>query len=284
MRGKCRLYGIETDLRQSHIIPKFAFDYMKRTGGRFLRGYENPNRRVQDGPKRYFLGDEAEQQFSKRERWFSNNLFIPYLQDNTQEFEYDENLAYFILSVLWRVLIEHLEHPNAKVDGLSFLEDVAEEWREFLAKSTFPQNYNNLNILLTDRLTSAPTGIKDADLYMSRAIDATVIYNDSYSTIGVYAKFLRFIVWSIVKGEPTNGKNIQVNFMPDKLILPQEVNDNYFGGFIHGRIQELEIGSGVRQSQQEKIIQEILKSETNFWDTDAGKSMINDNRLNKESQ
>jgi hypothetical protein len=279
MRGKCKLYGTETELCKSHIIPKFAFDYMKNTGGRFLRSYENPNVRVQDGIKKYLLGEKAEQEFSKRERWFANNMFFPYMRNNQQEFDYDENLAYFITSILWRVTNEHLELPNAKVQGLLFLEDVAEEWRQFLAYSTFPRNYNDLNILLTDRLSSAPSTIQDADLYLSRAIDATVIYNDSYSVIGVYAKFLRFIVWSIVKGEPTIGKNIRVKFTPDKLVLPQEVNDNYFGGFLHGRIQELNNGPKISYSQQNKIIQEIKKNEMDFWNSDAGKSMLNDFRL-----
>ena len=36
MKGKCALYDIETELKLSHIIPKFAFDYLKRTGGKYL--------------------------------------------------------------------------------------------------------------------------------------------------------------------------------------------------------------------------------------------------------
>ena len=281
MRGTCKLYEIETDLRKSHMIPKFAFDYMKQTGGRYLRGYENPNVRVQDGFKRYLLSEEAEQQFSKRERWFANNIFFPYLNEKHQSFDYDENLAYFIVSVLWRVTIEHLELPGSKVDGLLFLNEVAEEWREFLAYSKFPRRYNDLNMMLTDRLVSAPSHLQNADLYMSRAIDATIIYSDDYSTIGIYAKFLRFIVWSIVKGKPTNGKNIKVKFIPDRFILPQEINDKYFGGFLHSRINMSGNSSTVSEAQQRKIIEELMKDEASFWRSDAGMSMINDYRLEK---
>jgi len=87
MIGKCALYDNETELKLSHIIPKFAFDYMKKTGGKYLRTYENPDVRVQDGPKEYLLGEQAEQEFSKRERWFANNIFFPYMKDNKQEFD-----------------------------------------------------------------------------------------------------------------------------------------------------------------------------------------------------
>lgn len=75
MKGHCKLYDREAELMKSHIIPKFAFDYMKKTGG-YFRALNNPNVRVQDGPKKYLLSTEAEQEFSKRERWFANNIFF----------------------------------------------------------------------------------------------------------------------------------------------------------------------------------------------------------------
>lgn len=283
MKGICKLYGIETDLKKSHIIPKFAFDYMKNTGGRFLRGYENPNVRVQDGIKKYLLGEKAENEFSKRERWFANNLFFPYQNENQQVFEYDENFAYFIISLLWRVVLDQLEHPSNKEKGLYFLHEVAKEWREFLAESKYPKNYNDLNVFLTGRLTSHSIDSKNADLYMSRYIDATIIINDDYTTVGVYAKFLRFMFWSILKGKPTNGKNIKVQFTPSKLILPQTIKDDYFGGFIFNRIEEVDNGPEVSDKQQKKIIEEIIKNENDFWNTDAGKSMINDNKLRNKA-
>lgn len=281
MKGKCRLYGIETELRKSHIVPKFAFDYMKKTGGRFLRSYENPNKRIQDGIKKYLLGEKAEQEFSKRERWFTNNIFFPYLNKNQQKFNYDENFAYFIISVLWRVILDHLDNPLSDSKKLNFLYEVVDEWREFLAESKYPRNYNDLNMVLTDRLASHTTNSQNADLYMSRYIDATIIINDNYSTVGVYVKFLRFMFWSILKGKPTEGENIKVQFYPSVLTLPQVVKDNYFGGFIFNRIKKIDNGSEISEAQQIKIAEEIVKNENSFWNTDAGKSMLNDYKLRK---
>ena len=283
MEGKCKLYGIETDLKNSHIVPKFAFDYMKKTGGKFLRGIENPDVRIQDGIKRYLLGEKAEQEFSKRERWFANNIFFPYQNNSKNEFEYDENFAYFIVSVLWRVILDQLEHPTSNIKELNFLNEVAEEWREFLAESKYPRNFNDLNVLLTDRLTSHTTDTQNADLYMSRYIDATIIINDDYSTVGVYVKFLRFMFWSILKGKPTEGQNIKVQFNPSNISQPQIVKDDYFGNFIYSRIKEIDNGPSVSDAQQKKIADEILKNENEFWTTDAGKSMLNDYKLRKKA-
>lgn len=286
MRGKCELYEIESDLKESHLIPKFAFDYMKKTGGKYLRTYDNPNKRKQDGPKYYLLGDKAEQEFGKRERWFANNIFFPYLRDNKTLFEYDESLSYFSISILWRILTDQLKHPSIYQNKkLEFLKDVKKEWRNFLAEYTFPQNYNDLNILLTDRIKSHTTNGINVDLYMSRTVDATIVVNSDYSKVAIYVKFLRFIIWSVVKGNPNDCEDLKIDFIKGRLSVPQIMKDDFFGGFLHHRINEIDNKPKPNKEQQDKITSEILKNEKGFWNSDAGKSMINDiNNLNKASR
>ena len=155
MVGKCALFDIETELNHSHIIPKFAFDYLKETGGRYLRTYDQPNKRLQDGPKRYLLSRRAELEFSKRERWFANNIFIPYMKDDEKYFVYNENFAFFIISVLWRVLVDQLKHPDIASDPrFQFLMEVQNEWKKFLSEAVYPRNYDDLNIFLISRISS----------------------------------------------------------------------------------------------------------------------------------
>ncbi|MEP1026858.1 MAG: hypothetical protein ABJG68_11685 [Crocinitomicaceae bacterium] len=256
---------------------------MKKTGGRFLRGYENLDKRIQDGPKKHLLSSKAEQEFSRRERWFANKIFFPYLNENKQEFIYDENFAYFTISVLWRVLLDQLEHPTISNPKLDFLNDVQEEWKGFLANSIYPINYDNINVMLTDRIISQTPKQRNSDLYMSRVIDATIITNDDCSTVAVYVKFLRFIFWSVVKGNPTNGKNIKLNFSKSKLTLPQSITDGFFGGFIYNRIKEIDAKSKISDSQQQKIVDEIVKNELDFFNSDAAKAMLNDYKLNNKN-
>lgn len=276
MKGKCKLYQIDCELQNSHLIPKFIFDYFKKTGG-YMRKFENPNLRVQDGPKKYLLGKKAEETFNVRETWFANNIFYPYQRDNITPLKYDENLGYFIISVLWRVLVDQLDHPSVKNNPkLSFLKDVSEEWRLFLSEYKYPINYDDLNIILTSRVSSHNMDALYADLYTTRTIDATVISNEDDSTVGVYVKFLRFMIWSIVKGHPTNGENLKVNFDHGEIELPQSINDDYFVGFLKNRMENIDKGSNASEKQQLIIQKELEKNEQNFWRSDAGNAIIND--------
>ena len=116
IKGKCRLFGDDCELRNSHIFPKFVIDYFKETGSRFLRTFKEPNRRQQDGLKRYFLSEKAEQRFSINEKWFAENIFKPYLKQQRIIFEYDEHLFYFAISLLWRILVLKLEENIKESD------------------------------------------------------------------------------------------------------------------------------------------------------------------------
>ena len=277
MKGNCALYGLESDLKNSHIIPKFVFDYLKSTGSKYMRTYEEPNKRVQDGPKEYLLCEKAEQDFSRRERWFANNIFFPYLKKEKTTFEYDENFAYFMISVLWRVLIDQNKHPSVMTDEkLDFLKDVQNEWKLFLSNFQFPINFNDLNIFVTDRVESHNTEGVNVDLYFSRVIDATIITDNDYKTVAVYVKFLRFMIWSVVKGNPNDCKDVKIKFSKGVLKLPQELKDTFFGGFVQNRIREIDSRPKATEDQQLKIAKEIKKNEKEFWESDAGKSMLND--------
>lgn len=278
MIGKCQLYLREEELLNSHIIPKFTFDFLKKSGGTYLRAWNNPNLRLQDGPKKHLLCAEAEQEFGKRERWFANNIFFPYQKGEKKSFDYDENLGYFVISVLWRVLTEHLSSDLAG-NEFSFLTEVGEEWRQFLADGVIPKTYTDLNFFLTDRIGDFPKAYKVSDAYLSRGIDSTIMFTKDFETVGVYVKFMRFVVWSIVKGKPTEGKGIKINFERGNLGAPQIIDDDFFGKYLLFRMNQIHSFEKMNEEQEQKVIQEIIKNEDEFWKSDAGQAMMNDYRL-----
>lgn len=74
----CALCNQESELRESHIIPKFVFDYIKETSATgYLRNVTSINRRLQDGPKRKLLCHDCEQKFSIAEKYFAETVFSP---------------------------------------------------------------------------------------------------------------------------------------------------------------------------------------------------------------
>jgi len=129
--GKCALCGESAELEKSHIIPKFATDWIKKTGvtGKMLNN-NVPTLRAQDGLKEYLLCGSCEDLFSKRgETPFATKIFHPFKKDKTRSFFYQEWLAFFVNSVQWRVLTVTL--------------------RKRQEQSIMPQNIINSHLLLS---------------------------------------------------------------------------------------------------------------------------------------
>ena len=65
LTSECGLCGNLAELRDSHIVPAFVARWIKDTSATgFLRGFHQPNRRVQDFPTKRLLCEGCEQRFS----------------------------------------------------------------------------------------------------------------------------------------------------------------------------------------------------------------------------
>lgn len=100
----CAMCGAVTDLQLSHIIPKFVYRTLTKTGVGKLRGGMNPNIPMQDGEKHYMLCEQCEELFCTYETEFANKIFHPFQEGTQKRFSYDEWLKKFIVSVSWRSL------------------------------------------------------------------------------------------------------------------------------------------------------------------------------------
>lgn len=278
MNGVCRLFDIEADLRESHIIPKFAFDHMKKTGSRFLRRSSDPNLRLQDGTKKYWLSSKAETAFSRRETWFSNKIFYPYLVGDKKQIEYDDNLLYFTISVLWRVLLEQIEHSSLIGEPyLDTLKVVAEDWKLFLRGDKKLPDYRKIYIYLTDRVAYHDIDSNEVNYYFTRTIDATIVANNPPTFVSVYAKFNRFMFWSTIIGGSTRGfSSIKINPSGGFLKLPQTCNDIYMNHFFINRIMQLKQLPEVSEKQKKIIKNHFNKYKEEFLKSDAADAMRND--------
>lgn len=107
--GVCALCRQKKELQLSHIIPNFVGRKMKKTSPVNIRSTNEPNRIAQDIEKHYLLCHDCEELFSEKERWFANNIFNPWIDQKQVQYNYDENLTYFIISLSWRSLYLDLE-------------------------------------------------------------------------------------------------------------------------------------------------------------------------------
>lgn len=283
MKGICKLYDVETDLKQSHIIPKFVFDHLKNTGSRYLRFFANPNKREQDGMKEYLLCDKAEQDFSKREKWFAEKIFYPYINRNQRQFKYDENLFYFSISLLWRVLIGHLDRSNLQSQHYhDRLKEVSEDWKRYLRGEQKTTKYNKVYMYLTDRVVWHNIDSDGVDYYFTRAVDATIVTNDSVPFVSVYTKFNRFVFWATVYGGNATGLGaLKLNRSGGVINIPQRFNDEYMNGFFKNRIIEISKLPNVSEKQRKIIEDEFEKNKSTLLKSDAADSMRNDLMLER---
>ncbi|WP_291094107.1 YecA family protein [Empedobacter sp. UBA6745] len=278
MKGNCRLYGTEGELRSSHIIPKFVIDYLKRTGSKYIRNFGNPNQRLQDGLKRNYLSHEAEQVFSIKEKWFAENFFKPFMENGKHNFQYDENLYYFLISVLWRGLLHQMENSTISKDTtLNILKDVELDWKNYLAGETIAPQFSNVNLFLTDNIKSNTTEIIGLDYYFTRIIDFTIISDDKGDHIYVYGKFLKFIFWSTIKDPRNiNYSIVQIKQFGGIINFPQNFQDGFFMEALLLRAKQISELSPPNDQQLQKITDEVSKSPRSFINSEAGRSIMND--------
>lgn len=126
--GKCALCDTEnTILRESHSIPKFAYDWIKNTSKTpYLRDINDVNKRHQDGPKEYLLCTDCEIKLSVLEKKLSNEVFkkIANYREQKKDIVVSEEIKLAILSIFWRALLTTQENPNDRTpEDSSLLDD-----------------------------------------------------------------------------------------------------------------------------------------------------------------
>jgi len=228
---RCSLCLNEKKLLDSHIIPKFVFKWLKRTGSLYQRNPAKPNVRIQDGFKERLLCFECEQKLSLLEKWFAENIFNHFLSGTNNLFSYGDELGKFVVSLLWRIAT--VSKDNLEKKG-SFLQEhlrlATEEWRKYLDIGIKPKAYDDLHLLLLpDEGWAGKQPNQFVSRYFSRDIDGHII------TIGeecwVYTKFARFMFFGRIAGDkPTfrgakvhldYGTTLPVQFidLPESLII-----------------------------------------------------------------
>jgi hypothetical protein len=225
------------------------------------------------------LGEKAEQEFSLREKWFAENIFVPYLGQKFK-LEYDKNLYYFSVSFLWRILILELRRDSKIKDKWYYqiLIKAEQEWKYFLAKGVQPEKFNKFCLFFTDRVKHNNSDLKGADFYFTRLLDGTIVDNAPQTCLLVYGKFNRFIFWSVLKnyGDEKGLHDVEINPSGGKFYIPQKIEYFPILSFLGNRIREIDKLQQPSDEQQKKIEHEILKDPVAFWKSDLGQSLFND--------
>lgn len=199
----CRLCGRNKAIGNSHIIPAFVGKWLKRSSATgYMRAAVTPNLRKQDIVKLPLLCEVCEEQFSKWETYFANEIFHPYQEGRQATFRYDQRLLLFAISLSWRVGVADRESfKNFKPALVSRLDAALEIWRALLLSKSFrPQLYEH-HIFFLGTVARAESELPEGfQWYTLRSVDATLPANDT--ELAVYTKLPGMFFFSSV--HPSN--------------------------------------------------------------------------------
>ena len=270
-----------------HIIPHFAFRHLVKTSPtRFIRGYDNPNVRLQDGKTRHFLCPNCEDILGRWEKIFAQNVFHPLHIHHVKrdrdyptmsQFPYGEWLLKFCVSVSWRslydLMLDHPEEPLPHGDNENAKQALT-VWREYLigereSVDAFPQH---LTIVGSPVETSGIANTSDLKLFFERGITHSTWHNpfESY----VFTKLCRVIVAGTIKDQVRPWKGTLVGPDSGHFSLQEQVLSGVFTSWIRSDIAGMPIARDRLSERQSEVIDAAIKKflSKNQGDADSEKN------------
>lgn len=268
--GKCKLCDKEKELQNSHYVPKFIYDWLKKEGtGAFRNPEKGINRIFQDGNKDYLLCYECEQKFSKREKRFSENIFKPVVNDEITSFKIDDSFIYLMVSIFWRLTLTNAfggapENDKLKVDQL------AQNWKEFLL-SEGPKFLNTTGIEFHLYAGVGKTnGSNDFVRYLARVPDGGLLESDELGLL--FFKLPRFFFFCLYRGT-LEGEFFNMEIFNNSIF--QMTNCKMQGdivAYFMKRTEELYLEKlNMSETQKQKTLERTRRMELRFKDKDLGK-------------
>jgi len=197
--GICKLCDEEGELQHSHVIPAFAYRWLRETSGTgHIRLGAEPNRRIQDGKKLYWLCANCELRLGKSETAFAKNLFHPFSSGKEARFIYGPWLMQFCVSVSWRVLRYYREETDLEGYSDQSLERLSEAdriWKEVLLGQRAHPGHCRQHLIPLDAIESATGKLApNINRYLMRVIEMDVVRGSDtefvFSKIGSSGEFV----------------------------------------------------------------------------------------------
>lgn len=264
----CKLCNSEEQV-DSHILPKFIFRWLKKTGTGRLRSTENINVPREDGIKKKFLCETCEKKFSKTETYFANRVFYPLINENMEVFEYDNRLQYFIISLFWRTLKDSLYKDVEGTKWCNTLLIAEKEWKNYLLNDEQLLNFNEIQCIAGVDIIEGKQS-NDFVMYMSRMTDAGIPISEDLCFI--YVKIPRFIFILPIAGFNLDCfKNSAIEINGTFNISRAFIKEPIIGNHLLGRaklFEELKRGMSVKQKDSMENL--TLEKSENWKINDLG--------------
>lgn len=270
MNGICKLCQKESLLEVSHILPKFIFKWITKTSATGkLRVVGKPNVPVQDGIKLHLLCASCEDKFSKYETWFANNFFHPSIKGLKINYDYNETLFKFVISLFWRTIVINLDREIYNETPLkSELLKCENELREFLLTDKYPTNFNQSYVNMTSYVSNAPKEIKGINHYFTRSADTQIVFNDKDDKMYFYCIIPYFFFVGNIKGlNPSDFVNSMINPIGGHFLTTSMMTEEpSVSNFMVSQINEAN-SMTLSENQQNILERKILENIDKYLDS-----------------
>lgn len=267
---KCKYCQQSESIKNSHIIPKFIFDWLKETSATgSIRNSISPNKRVHDGVKVDLLCTECEKKFSTFENSFKRNIFskIANYRKQREVIDFTSDDKKCVYSIIWRVLAYSYYYKKMN----EFTKEELEKIPVFLDKikkaveSGITNDFRTYIVPLTESVVLESKLPVTNFMYYDRCIGMEPRIYDNYERLFLYIK-LPFIlivceliscskdIWIAPQLELTSKIKIT-----DKIELPQYIHNQityFYTNYIDSQLK-------ISKSQQELILNDLDNADSN---------------------
>lgn len=260
-------------LKLSHIIPKFLYDWLKK-GSTLKRMRSSTSKQpVQDGYKIEFLCEECEVDFSKYEKYFAEKIFRP-LTNHTSFIDIFENINFnmfnkFLASLLWRISMNGLNNPlfntNYTKDEIILFNEYTNKIKDSY-KNSIPISFNTYLIPLIEEFANKNILKVEDYVYYERSIGMDFIIFDNFNgqaSIIIKLPFM-LIVCEFISSKKDNWNGFKIN--NNKFEFSNSYNiPEYIHAYMKGNCQAgYNIMDELSENQLNKVIEmaQAKKKET----------------------
>ena len=262
---KCVICCENAPIKNSHVLPRFVFRWMIKTGGsQFLRHAGAPNKRVQDGFKYPLLCGDCETRTSLVEKHFAEHIFKPSVENGalpkrTGRKEYDfvclnhlRSMAYFsIEGKMDKISNQEVEMRFRAIDTIGAYLNGETHSAVGLKFYLLPFGVGELS-----DLRGAPP---NWHRYIRRHTEFDTIGNDTGSLFGSYYKLGPWLSFCLIKNEGQRWLGADINVTRSRwdrrITLPPSILD-----FLFDRAETSKRIMHSMSDKQKKVVQEAILS------------------------
>jgi hypothetical protein len=272
-------------LEESHVIPSFVYKWIKGSSGNgFLRFGMEPNKRVQDGHKFYWLCGECEDKLNEWETLFAKEIFHPFNKGTKNHVNYGPWFLKFCVSVSWRVLnffIEEADLDHFPTNLQQSARDAHSVWKEFLLdKLPHPgphqQHFLPLDVIESFTHPGMPPNI---NRYILRTVDLDAVFGGNNAF--VYSKMGRFLVIGFLNMKRPRDWQGTLVHVRNGIIMPQSYTiPAQFGDYFLSQAKRFaEVSSSISERQDEIINESFQRNIDRIANSETFTAMDHDVRL-----